>query len=418
MSVAMPSVLRATAVALLVVGTAHAKPPGATASDPEQALSVGRGLRQAGQFDAAVRALNRGAARAKSGELAVELRYEAARSLIEAGKQKQALAACRRIKPASAVKAAACEAEAYLLWRRASLALPAVEQALKSAPDDYDALLAKGRALRQMGKPKDAEQTIRKAISSSASRYEAHLELGDLLSSQKHYSSGIPELKKAHQLAPNEPAPLLALGQRLAAGKAAAGYLAEAIKIRPGYGAAHARLGEVLLEQGDTAGAEASLKKALSLDPKQADWHAALGRVLLVKGDADAALAEAKNALKLVGNNGLAKLVEADALAAKGDIDLAIEAYEQAHGYARTDPTPLVHAALSCLKQARPTTARAFADRATQSFPSWGPGWEVLGDVHAAANDKAAAQSAYQKALAGRGLSDKARVKKKLAALK
>ena len=161
----------------------------------------------------------------------------------------------------------------------------------------------------------------------------------------------------------------------------------------------------------------AALQKALAVDGKQADWRAALGRVLLAKGDATAALAEAQAALKLVSNNGAAKLVAADALAAKGDIDLAIEAYEQAHGYARTDPTPLVHAAKACLAQARPTTARAFADRATQSFPKHGPGWEVLGDVHAHAKETAAARKAYLHALKSTG-TDRARVQKKLAALK
>ncbi|MCA9600127.1 MAG: tetratricopeptide repeat protein [Myxococcales bacterium] len=389
----------------------------AAGASPEQLLDQGRALRQSGRFDDAVKVLRKSYGRARSGDVAAAVRYEAARSLIEAGKQKQALAECRTLGPVAPAKADACRAEAYLLWRRASLALPSAERALSRAPKDYDALVAKGRALRQMGKPKEAEQALRDALTSDGKRYEAHLELGELLSAQGQKKRAIAELEKAHQLAPREPAPLLVLGQELPAGKAAAAHLAEAIKIRPQYGAAHARLGEVLLAQGDTAGAEAALQKALAVDGKQADWRAALGRVLLAKGDATAALAEAQAALKLVSNNGAAKLVAADALAAKGDIDLAIEAYEQAHGYARTDPTPLVHAAKACLAQARPTTARAFADRATQSFPKHGPGWEVLGDVHAHAKETAAARKAYLHALKSTG-TDRARVQKKLAALK
>jgi predicted negative regulator of RcsB-dependent stress response len=120
-----------------------------------------------------------------------------------------------------------------------------------------------------------------------------------------------------------------------------------------------------------------------------------------------------------VGNHGLAKLAEADAIAGKGNIDLAIEAYEQAASFARDNPAPLVHAARACLAQARPTTARAFADRATQSFAGFAPAWEVLGDVAAANKDKQAAKGAYQKALgAPKGRVDKASIKKRLAALK
>src|SRR6185436_3798460 len=133
----------------------------------------------------------------------------------------------------------------------------------------------------------------------------------------------------------------------------------------------------------------------------------------------DEALKESAAALKLVGNHASAKLAEADALAGKGDIDMAIEAYEKAASYSRSTPDPLIHAAQATLKGGRPTTARAFADRATGSFPDWAPAWLVLGDVAAQAKEKATAKSAYQKALsASQGKIDKAAVKKKIAALK
>jgi predicted negative regulator of RcsB-dependent stress response len=141
--------------------------------------------------------------------------------------------------------------------------------------------------------------------------------------------------------------------------------------------------------------------------------------VLVAKKAWDEALQETATALKLVSNHASAKLAEADALAGKGDIDLAIESYEKASSYGRGTPAPFIHAARACLAGHRPTTARAFADRATQSFADDAEAWEVLGDVAAATKDKPAAKSAYQKALtASAGTIDKAAVKKKLAALR
>lgn len=410
-------------LALLVSGTASAAPDDLKArakrppKEPDQLLELGRSLRQAGLYDDAVRVLRRGYPRATRGEVAIRLRLEAARSLIAAGKQKPAVAECRSLKSVDAAKAEVCHAEAQLLWKRASLALPAAEKALAKSPGDYDALVAKGRALRQMGRMKEGEASLRAAVAAKASGYEAHLWLGELLSAAGRNAEAVKQFRAAHQAAPNEPEPLLELARALPAGNEAESALRKAVAIRPSYGAALATLGDVLLELGKVAEAEKVLKRAVALGPKEADWRASLARVWLVKGDTAAALKEAAAALKIVNNHGPAKLVEADALAKQGDIDLAIVAYEKAHGLMRTDPKPLVHAARATLDGGRPTTARAFAERATQSFPGWGPAWEALGDVALAAGDKRTAKRAYQKALGAKGPVDKTQVQKKLAKL-
>lgn len=193
---------------------------------------------------------------------------------------------------------------------------------------------------------------------------------------------------------------------------------ARAAAIRPGSGAAHALHGQLLLEQGQLDAAKTALERAVGLDGHKADWQVALGRVLLAKGDETGALKRARAALALVGNHAGGKLLEADALAKQGDIDLAIEAYEAAWGFARTDPRVLVRAARASLEGKRPTTARAFAERATSEFAKYGPAWEVYGDVARAEGNAAGARSAYRKALAApEGKVDTAGIRKKLAAL-
>ncbi len=387
--------------------------------DPQQALELGHKLRRAGLFAEAARVTRGAALRAGSKhDLAVALRLEAARSYIDAREQKPALRECAALRKLSPPKSQVCEAEAQLLWRRASLALPAAEKALSSDANDYDALVAKGRALLEMSSPQPAEAALRAAIGADAARWEAHRFLADLLQRAGRRSAAVAELRKAVQLAPDEPEPALLLAELLPAGTEAEGLLKRAVAERPGYAAAYARLGEVLLDQRKLAPAEQALRRAIALDATQADPHALLARLLLDKGDPAAALKESAAALKIVKNHAGAKLVEADALAKRGDIDLAIEAYSLARGFARSDPAPLVHAARACLDGARPTTALAFAEQATQTFPDWGPAWEVFGDVQLAAGDKAAARRAYGKALAAKGPVDKARLRQKLASVK
>ncbi len=381
--------------------------------DAQGLLELGKDLRRAGQFDQAVRILRRAYLKTNRGPTAIAARLEAARSLIDAGKQKQAVRECRSLKGVSVASQWVCTAEAQLLWKRASLALPLADKALKKEPANYDALVARGRALMQMGQKDKAEAAYRKAIAQDSRRYEAHLRLGQLLRGKGH-----AHLRKAHQVAPKEPLPLLALGRALSGG-AARDALEKAIALRPGFGAAHARLGVVKHGLRDLSGAEAALRRAIALNAKQADWHASLAAVLVAKGDAKGGLAEADLALKLVSNHSGAKLARADALAKRGDIDLAIEAYEQAHGFARTDPRPLVRGARACLALGRPTTARAFADRVTQDFPKWAPGWVALGEVHRANGERAAAKVAFKKALkAKRGRVNRAAIKKQLRSLR
>jgi tetratricopeptide (TPR) repeat protein len=209
------------------------KPP----AEPEKLLELGRSLRQAGLYDDAVRVLRKGYAKANKGEIAVRLRLEAARALISANKQKPAVAECRSLKIVDAAKHDVCMAEAQLLWKRASLALPAAESALQKSPGDYDALVAKGRAERQMGQMKEGEATLRSAIAAKSSRHEAHLWLGELLRAAGRNTEAIQAFRSAHQSAPDEPEPLLDLARALPAGKEAETSLRKAIAMRRARGA-------------------------------------------------------------------------------------------------------------------------------------------------------------------------------------
>jgi tetratricopeptide (TPR) repeat protein len=394
------------------------KARGKAAATPAETVDASRALRRAGLVTDAVATVQRAFGKARGNDNIALLRLELARGFIDQRQQKRAFGQCAELHKLSPYMEQICMAEANLLTRRGSAALPAAEQALSLQPGDYDSLIAKGRALTQLGRPPEADAVFHDAMKKAPARPEAFRYQGELLIAQGKPQDAVAVLRDGSKVAPDEPELLALLGTVLPPNKEARDALTRALAVRPSYPMAEARLGQVLLALGDLESAERYLSSALKAEPRQADWHAALGEVQIAKKQPDLALKSANEALKVVANHGPAKFVEAKALAAKGDIDLAIEAFQNAYGFSRTDPTVLVEAARACIRGGRLTTAKAFADRGTEDFPKASAAWETEGDVAVAMKDTAFAKQAYNKALAGEGPSDKEGIRRKLAALK
>ena len=366
-------------------------------ADAAASLELGRVLRRAGKLDAALTELRRGSTLANARAHAVPLARELAKVHLDQQQHAPALAACRKLAtlPGGASLSHACAAEAHMLHKRASEAAPEIAKALALTPGLYEARVVQGYVRWQDGALAEAEQSFRDAASSAPQRTEAWLGLGRFLLATSRKPQAVEAFEKAVAADGDDPDALFALGANVTSSERATALLRQAVTGRPTFGAAHASLGE-------------------AVDP---DWHSLLGEILLRRGMADEAMKSAEAALRLVSNHARAKLLQADAWSSRGDIDLAIEAWQVSFGLARTNPAPLVHGALGCLANNRPTTAKAFADRATQGFPQWGPGWEASGDVAAKGGDKAAARSAWQRALTTDGPVDREAVRRKIASL-
>jgi tetratricopeptide (TPR) repeat protein len=259
---------------------------------------------------------------------------------------------------------------------------------------------------------------LRDAAQGTPTRADAFLRLGELLEAQGKRDAALAAFEKARAADGDDPDAAFAVGRASAPSAAAAAALEAAVAGRPTFGAAWSRLGDVRLALGKTQEAEQAALLAIKLDAKQAEWHVVLARVYAAERRFEDALTEAHAALTLVSNMAAAKLVEADVLAEKGDIDEALESYQAAFGLARTDPAPLVHAARACFVRGRNTSARGFAERATQLFPKWAPGWAILGDALAKDKDAAGARQAYATSLAGEGPIDRQDVERKLGQIK
>jgi tetratricopeptide (TPR) repeat protein len=386
-------------------------------SDADASLALGRALRRAGHFAEALTELRRGLSLAggRSGPGATSLRYEVARVYMDDHRFRDALGACQPL--GKTALAHACAAEAHMVRRRATEALPEAELALQQDPQLYEARVVQAEAQWLEGSMDEAETGLRAAIAAEPKRIEARLLLGDLYVAQGKRGPALESLQAARSADPDDPDAAFAVGSALGPTNDGAAALEAAVAGRPSFGAAWARLADARLAQGRTAEAEKAAQTALKLDPKQADWHASLARVYEKQKRYAEALTEAHASLKILPNSASAKLVEADVYAAQGDIDMALEAYQASFGLARSDPTPLVHAANACLASSRETSAKAFAERSTQMFPEFGPGWVALGDVLVKGNERAAARRAYETALSRESV-DAAEVRRKLGALR
>lgn len=393
---------------------------------PEASIAKARSLRRAGRENEALGELRKAKAFAK-GDAAAKIDWEIARTHIAKRDFQSAMATCRSMSGAASGASRVCAAEAHLLWRRGTEAMTEIAEVakLKDAPADvrYFAKIAEGRSQELATKEADAEVAYKKAIEISADRPEAHALLGAML--HRLGKDGVPELRRAVTLDARDPFTQHELGRALATDAAmgaakiddAIAAFERAVAERPAYPEALRSLTEAYLAVKRIEDAKRTATSALKAAPNDVFAHIASGRVALAENRFDDALKEGEAAFKRMPNEAKAKLLIADAYAKKGEIDLALEAYQAAHGLDHLDATPLVNAARACIDAARPTSAKAFAQRATKDFPNHAAAWVVLGDALVIDKDVPAARSAYETAKKHRG-ADVSSIDEKLARLR
>jgi tetratricopeptide (TPR) repeat protein len=394
----------------------------ASPADPGAAFALGHALLRAGHPVEALAELRRGVnlPGGRAGDLGVKLHWEIARAHVAQRDFGQTVVACRVLGalPGAATPGHACMAEAHILWKRSAEAEPEIRAALANGTRSYEAKVAEAGVHELELKDGEAEASYREAIVWQPDQPVAHELLGKLLVRDGKAGEGVSELRRAVALDPTGPDAAFDLAAALGPTVEARALLERATRDRPGFALAWQKLAATDLALGQTAPARQAAEAALRIDAQDADSHLVLGKVALADGRYDDAIRAGDSALRLVANSAQAKLLIADANAKKGEIDLALEAYQAAWGFDHGDPAPLVHASEACHAAGRDTSARAYAVRATQEFPSWGPAWAALGDAAAGQKETADARSAYEKALKGDGPVDKAAVARKLDALR
>jgi tetratricopeptide (TPR) repeat protein len=389
-------------------------------SDVAAQLAYGRALIEAGHLDQAEKQMDK-AVRASGGD--IETLFEAVRVKFAGGNYKRVRAACRELKKKDPdhVLTHVCMARAFLVWRRASRALPEVEQAIAAAPNNYEALLAQGDARRMRGDFEGAKASYQKALSVNPKGGDAYLGIGLLHLVRHQRPEALAALGKALQVAGDDPDVQFELGRAMLDDGQAEGalrLLAKAAAGRPDWEQAKLYHSIALLKSGNAKEAEAALLAYLKRHPDHPVATAQLGGALVALGKYERAEQVLQKALVLSPNDfdtafSLARLFEKT-----GRSEEAFTQYRAAADLDRESPRPLIEAARLGVSLQRPMLASALVEKALERAPRSAAALAIYGDALLARGERAAAKERYQQALKGEGPVDRARIKKQLDALK
>jgi predicted TPR repeat methyltransferase len=162
----------------------------------------------------------------------------------------------------------------------------------KSAPvtseDSVVALIEKGNALEEQGRPEEAMECYEAAVQADPRSARAHLNRGNILLA----SARIEEAREAYQLAvacdPHYAAAYFNLGNlncRAREYEQAMRNYGMATRIKPDFADAFVAMGNALDDLGRTAEAIESYQRALAIRPDFAEVHINLGALAMKKGE-------------------------------------------------------------------------------------------------------------------------------------
>lgn len=145
-----------------------------------------------------------------------------------------------------------------------------------------------GRLLRERGRAREAEASFAAALERDETDAEGWLGRGLTRIAQGDLSGGRIDLERARELAPAEPAPLIALAdldaQHGEHERAIARYRA-ALALASGDAVAWLKLGNALTRTRDYAGARSAFERAIELKADLSAAHNGLGAALMGEGD-------------------------------------------------------------------------------------------------------------------------------------
>ncbi len=150
-----------------------------------------------------------------------------------------------------------------------------------------------GLILKSLGKLKEAELFIRKAIELNPEYALGYSNLGGILNSLGKLKEAEFFIRKAIELNPNEAELYSNLGgilNSLGKLREAEFFIRKAIELNPEYANAHYNLGNILRKLKKLSEAEISFKKAIKLQPNFFEAHRDLGICLYLLKDIDSAL--------------------------------------------------------------------------------------------------------------------------------
>ena len=185
-----------------------------------------------------------------------------------------------------------------------------LEEALRVAPDDPDALTNMALWSSLMGRPKDMEMYSRKAIAANPDFIAARLSLGDALLAQNELDEAAQEYRQALAVDPNNYDAHVNLGiifDRQGLPQEAIKEFRLSLAIKPDQAVAHSQIGRILVEMHRLPEAAEEFTQALRIDPADANTHNNLGVVLFQMRDYEKAVEQFSDAVQTDPANADAK---------------------------------------------------------------------------------------------------------------
>ena len=276
-------------------------------------------------------------------------------------------------------------------------------EALRHAPDHFDALHLYGVLKHQRGQSVEALRLIAAALRANASVPAAYSNYSIVLSVLARHDEAMEACERAIALKPDYAEAYNGRGNALRALKRVESALADydrALNLRPAYPEALNNRGNALTELGRLDEALAAYDQALALNPLYADAHVNRGQCLVAMKRDDDALAAFDAALRIVPRHPVALKERGHRLRLRERLAEALAAYDAALGVTPDDHETHANRGVVLRDLKRYGEAFAAYDRALALKPDFTDAIVARGNVFYQMGRHAEALAEYDRALA------------------
>jgi tetratricopeptide (TPR) repeat protein len=390
----------------------------ANARDADAQYRLGQALIEAQDLGGA-RAAFEAAVRARAGW--TEALWGAARTRMAEGNYDESRNACRRLIQAAGADAAighVCMGQAYLVWRRSSLAVEEFDKAIVAEAGNAAAHAGLGDAHARANEIDRAIAEYRRAVELDGSLVEARIGLAVMLERNGDKPGAVEQLRAAVSARAWSAEARYHLGRLVESDAEALEHLALAVAIRPPYTDAQIEYGRRLSSAGRWADAVAPLRTAVQQRSNVGTIHELLGIALWKTGQLAEAETSLRTAVQGVPNSPRGNEALGEVIVALGRVEEGLAFLETAANLdSRNFEIPLRIAGI-LHDNGRDTLATGFLDRALRIRPDLSRANALYADILFGQGRYAESRGYYEKALAGDGAGiDAARIRTQLGQL-
>jgi tetratricopeptide (TPR) repeat protein len=200
-------------------------------------------------------------------------------------------------------------------------------------PAEINYRLLLGAIYLRDGKPRPAEEQFLAAKQLAPNQAAVHLDLGQLYASQKDWVKAEKEYQTAMQLALSDPTMLSPYANFLVARQQApkaVTIVQQFVSANPNNSQGHAVLGTLQFNLKNNTAAEAEFRRAIEIDPKSVQGYMRMGGLYIEEKQTDSAIGQYQKAVELQPKSAPLVTMVGNLYLQKGDLGTARKYYTQA----------------------------------------------------------------------------------------